>query len=156
RYERDDRETILYSAAVESFLATTSWNRVYGAVTEPFRSVATNNLFPGLVLPALVVGGAVPLWRRRPAPSRDGLALAAVALAAAPIPLGPEVRAFGRPLFPGPLALLREALPVFKMIRVASRAGIFIALPLAILAARTLECGKPRRLVFAAIAALAL
>jgi hypothetical protein len=156
RYERDDRETILYSAAVESFLATTSWNRVYGAATESFRSVATNNLFPGLVLPALVVGGAVPLWRRRAAPSRDGLALAVVALAAALIALGPEVRAMGHSLFPGPLALLREAVPVFKMIRVASRAGIFIALSLAILAARTLECWKPRRLVFGAIAVLAL
>jgi len=79
-----------------------------------------------------------------------------VAFAAALVALGPEVRLAGRTLFPGPLALLREAVPVFKMIRVASRAGIFIALPLAVLAARTFECWRPRRLVFAAVAAMAL
>jgi hypothetical protein len=156
RYVRGDQETILYSAALDSFLATTSWNRVYGDLTEPFRSVATNNLFPGLVLPALVVGGAVGLWRRRERPSRDAVALAVVALLAALVALGPEVRFQGHGLFPGPLALLREVAPLFKMIRVASRAGIFIALPLAVLAARALESWRPSRGVLAGIAVLAM
>src|SRR5512134_1947125 len=38
RYSRGTEETIQYSAAVESFLATSSWNRVYGEATDWFRA----------------------------------------------------------------------------------------------------------------------
>src|SRR6266705_3096383 len=114
---------LMHSAALESFLATNPWNRVYGEATDAFRTIGPNNLFPGLVLPGLVVAGAVVLARRRERPSRDAVALAVLALAAVVVALGPRFRAFGADLGPAPFGLLREAVPVFRMIRVTSRAG---------------------------------
>jgi hypothetical protein len=136
-YARGAEETTVYAAGLETFLAASARNRVWGDLTAVFRGSA-NDLFPGLVLPALVLLGAVQLWRARRRPGRDALALAVMGAAAALVALGPEVRLFGRPLFPGPFALLRE-LPLFQMIRVPSRAGAFIALPLAVLAAKALD-----------------
>jgi len=156
RYARGTEETIQYSAPLESFLATSSWNRLYGEATDPFRAAGPNNLFPGFVVPALVVAGAVVLWRRRERPSREAWALAALVAAAALVALGPRIRGFGVDLGPGPWALLRETLPVFQMIRVTSRAGVFIALPLAMLAALALERLKPRPAALALIGLLAL
>ncbi len=155
-YARGTEETILYSAPVEAFLATSSWNRVYGEATDVFRASGPNNLFPGLVVPGLVVAGALALRRRGEPPSREAWALAVLLVAASLVALGPRVRAFGADLGPGPWALLREALPVFQMIRVTSRAGVFVALPLVMLAALALEKLKPGKAALAAIAALAL
>ena len=156
RYARGTSETIQYSAPLESFLATSSWNRLYGEATDRFRAEGPNNLFPGLVVPALVVAGALVLRRRGERPSREAWALAALVAAAALMALGPRIRGFGADLGPGPWALLREALPVFQMIRVTSRAGVFIALPLAMLAALALETLKPRRAALALVGLLAL
>jgi hypothetical protein len=154
-YARGDAETIQYSAPVESFLATSSWNRLYGEATDAFRASGPNNLFPGLVAPALVLAGAIALRRRGERPSREAWALAALAAAAVLVALGPRIHAFGADLGPGPWALLR-ALPVFQMIRVTSRAGVFIALPLAMLGPLALEKLKPGRSLFAGVAILAL
>ena len=156
RYARGTSETIQYSAPLESFLATSSWNRLYGEATDRFRAEGPNNLFPGLVVPALVVAGALVLWRRGERPSREAWALAALVAAAALVALGPRIRGFGADLGPGPWALLRETLPVFQMIRVTSRAGVFIALPLAMLAALALETLKPGRAALALVGLLAL
>ena len=156
RYARGTSETIQYSAPLESFLATSSWNRLYGEATDRFRAEGPNNLFPGLVVPALVVAGALVLWRRGERPSREAWALAALVAAAALVALGPRIRGFGADLGPGPWALLRETLPVFQMIRVTSRAGLFIALPLAMLAALALETLKPGRAALALVGLLAL
>ena len=156
RYARGSEETVFYSAAVESFLATSPWNRLYGDATDAFRTIGPNNLFPGLLLPGLVIAGAVALARRRERPSRDAIALAVVALAAVVVALGPRIRAFGIDLGPGPFGLLREIVPVFQMIRVTSRAGVFLALPLAILAALALTRMKPRPVVVAGLFLLAL
>jgi hypothetical protein len=156
RYARGREETIFFSASLESFLATSSWNRLYGDLTEPFRNIGPNNLCPGLVLPALTVLGGALLLRRRERPSRETIALLVLALAAGLVCLGPEVRLFGRSLGPGPFALLREALPVFQNIRVTSRAGIFLALALAMLAAKALHAWRPRRAALAAVAAMGL
>jgi hypothetical protein len=136
-FARGAEETALYAAELQTFLATAARNRVWGALTAPFRGPA-NDLFPGLVLPALVVAGAVLLWRSGRRPSRDAIALAVMALLALIVALGPEVRVFGRSLMPAPFALLREV-PLFRMIRVTSRAGVFLALPLAVLAAKALD-----------------
>jgi hypothetical protein len=154
-YVRGPEETAQFSAALESFLATSSWNHVWGEITAPFRTTYSNNLFPGLVLPALAAAGAVRLWRARRRPTREALALVVMALATVAVALGPEVRLMGRDLFPGPFALARE-LPLFRMIRVPSRAGVFLVLPLAMLAAKTLTWWRPRPLVLAAVAVLAL
>jgi hypothetical protein len=156
RYERGVAETILYSAPVESFLATSPWNRLYGEATDAFRTVGPNNLFPGLVVPGLVVAGALAAWRRREKPGREGVALAVLALGAAAVALGPRIRAFGHDLGPGPWGLLRDAFPVFQMIRVTSRAGALVALPLVMLAAMALTRLRPRRWAFATVAVLGL
>jgi hypothetical protein len=133
-YARGTEETVQFSAALESFLATGSWNAVWGEVTAPFRTVYSNNLFPGLVVVLSVLAGALALRREGRRPGREALALALLALAAAAVALGPEIRFFGRDLGPGPFALAR-LVPIFRMIRVPSRAGAFIALALAMLAA---------------------
>jgi hypothetical protein len=154
-YQRGTYETSVYSAALESFLAVSSGNLLYGELTGVFRTTQANNLFIGLVVPALVVAGAASCWRRRAWPSRETLALAALVLAASLLALGPEVRLMGESLGPGPFALARE-LPIFRMIRVPSRAGAFLALALALLAARGLGRLNPRPLAMAGIAAAAL
>jgi hypothetical protein len=156
RYMRGTEETILYSARLESFLATSSWNWIYGEVTDPFRAIGPNNLFPGLVAPGLVLVGALAAWRRREWPGREAVALAVLALAAVAVALGPRVRLFDHDLGPGPWALLRDAFPIFRMIRVTSRAGAFLALPLAMLAAMALGRARPARWSLAAIAVLGL
>jgi hypothetical protein len=156
RYARGTEETILYSAALESFLSTSAWNRVYGEVTDAFRTVGPNNLFPGLVLPGLVVAGFIAMRRGRERPSREAVALGALLLTAAVVALGPRVRAFGHDLGPGPWGLLRDTVPVFQMIRVTSRAGVFLALPLTMLAAMALVRLKPRPAALAGIGLLGL
>jgi hypothetical protein len=154
-YVRGAHETAVYSAALESFVATSSWNWIYGEVTSVFRTSQGNNLFPGLVLPFLALSGAYLCWKARRWPSREALALVALALAAALLALGPEVRVLGRPVVPGPFALARE-LPIFRMIRVPSRAGAFIALALAMLAARALSRWRPHPAVLGGLALAAL
>jgi hypothetical protein len=154
-YVRGPEETAQFSAALESFLATSSWNHVWGEATASFRTTYSNNLFPGLALPLLALGGGIMLWRSGRRPSREALALVVMALATVAVALGPEVRFLGHDLFPGPFALARE-LPLFRMIRVPSRAGIFLVLPLAMLAAKTLTMWRPRPVVMGAVAALAI
>ncbi len=155
-YTRRVDETIFYSAPLESFLATSVGNRVYGELTDAVRAKGAYNLFPGLVVPGLGIAGAVVLWRRRQRPSREAVMLAVMASVAALVAMGPLLRAFGHDLGPGPWALLRAALPVFEKIRVTSRAGIFLALPLAMLAAKGLTVLRPRAVVVAALGVVGL
>jgi hypothetical protein len=84
------------------------------------------------------------------------VALGVLLLAAVVVALGPRVRAFGHDLGPGPWALLRDAIPLFQMIRVTSRAGVFLALPLTMLAAMALTKLEPRPAGLAAIGVIAL
>ena len=138
-FVRGRAETVFYSASLESFLATSPWNRLYGELTTQFRNEGSGYLFPGLVVPALVALGVFGLAKRRARPSRQAVALALVAFGALLIAVGPEVRLLGKTLFPGPYGLLRELVPVFQSMRVTSRAGIFIALVLCALSAKTLN-----------------
>jgi len=155
-YTRGPDETAQFSAAIESFFASSSWNHVWGRLTSVFRTTYSNNLFPGLVLPASVLAGALALRREGRRPSREAMALGLVAAAAAAVALGPEVQLFGRDLGPGPFALAR-LLPIFRMIRVPSRAGAFISVALAMLAAMTWTRwrDRPGRLLLVGAAALA-
>jgi hypothetical protein len=155
-YGREAGETQMYSAALESFLATSDWNKVYGKLTALFRTTHANNLFPGVIVPGLAVAGALALRRRGERPSRDAWALAALAAATALLALGPEVRLLGRTLFTGPFGLLREVVPAFQMIRVPSRGGAFLALALVMLAAKAVTALRPRPVPLAALATLAL
>jgi hypothetical protein len=155
-YSRRVDETIFYSAPLESFLATSVGNRVYGEITDAVRARGAYNLFPGLVVPGLGIAGTVVLWRRRQRPSREAVALTVMAVVAALVAMGPLLRAFGHDLGPGPWALLRAAHPVFEKIRVTSRAGIFLALPLAMLAAKGLTLLRPRAVAVAIIGIVGL
>lgn len=154
-YVRGAEETAQFSAPLEAFLATHSWNRVWGEATAPFRTSHSNNLFPGLVLPGLALAGAVGLWRERRRPTREAVGLGILALAAAAVAMGPEITAFGTPLLPGPFALARE-IAVFRMIRVPSRSGAFLALALALLAAKALHRWRDRPGWIAAAGAAAI
>ncbi len=156
QFTRRVDETIFYSAPLESFLATSAGNRVYGEITDAVRAKGAYNLFPGLVVPGLGLAGALMLWRWRQRPSREAVALAVMAFVAALVAMGPLLRAFGHDLGPGPWALLRAALPVFEKIRVTSRAGIFVALPLAMLAAKGLTLLRLRPAVVAVAGVLGL
>jgi len=155
-FARGREETILYAASLESFLATSSWNRVYGELTAPLRLVGPNNLFPGLVLPVILLAAAGWLVRRRAWPGREAWALAILGVAAIAFALGPEVRFMGRTLMPGPFGLAREVVPLLRNIRVTSRAGIYLALALALLAALTLTRWRARPRVVALVGVLAL
>jgi hypothetical protein len=156
QYTRRVAETIFYSAPLESFLATSAGNRIYGGITDAVRTEGAYNLFPGLVVLGLGIAGAVVLWRRRQRPSREAVMLTVMALVAALVAMGPLLRAFGHDLGPGPWALLRAALPVFEKIRVTSRAGIFLALPLAMLAAKGLTLLRWRPVAVAVVGVVGL
>lgn len=155
-FARGREETIFYSASLETFLSASTWNHVYGELTAPFRRPGPNNLFPGVVMPALVGGGALWRWRRRARPSREAVALAVLGLLAVAVALGPEVRLFERTLFPGPFGIAREHVPLLRMIRVTSRAGIFLALSLVLLAALALTRWRARPRTVALVGVLAL
>jgi hypothetical protein len=75
---------------------------------------------------------------------------------AAVVAMGPLLRAFGHELGPGPWALLRELIPVFEKIRVTSRAGIFLALPLAMLASKGVTLLRLRPAVVTVVGVLGL
>jgi hypothetical protein len=154
-YVRGAAETAHFAAPLEAFLATSARNRVWGEATAPFRTSDANNLFPGLVLPALVAAGAVGLWRARQRPTREAIALAVLALAAIAVAVGPEITAFGSAIAPGPFGLARE-IPLFRMIRVPSRAGVFLALALALLSGKALHRWRHRPAWVAAAGALAI
>jgi len=149
-YVRGPEETTLYSASLETFLATQPWNWVYGELTSPFRTAA-NELFVGLVRPVVIAIAAVAAWRARRRPSDIVVSFVVMGVAAALIALGPEVRWRGTTLFPGPFAWLRELIPAFQMIRVPSRAGAFIALAVSMLFARALMRWEGRRWLLAAV-----
>jgi hypothetical protein len=77
-------------------------------------------------------------------------------LFAALVALGPELRVMGEVYGPGPFALARDVVPAFRMIRVPSRSGIFIALALALLAAKALSLWRPATPRLLAVATIAL
>jgi hypothetical protein len=156
QFVRNLEETRYYAAALETLLATSSWNRLWGPLTEEFRTTFANNLFPGLlpyVLPAL---GLVAVARRGRRPGREALTLALLALVAVVVCLGPDIRFFGRTLARGPFGFLREAVPLFQNIRVTARAGIFLALALSALSGLALTALRLRPAVAAGLGVLGL
>jgi hypothetical protein len=155
-FVRPEDQAVFHSASLESFLATSSWNRVWGELTTPFRTLGSNNLFPGLVVPSLVAFGVFTLLREKRRPSREALALGLMTLAAVIVALGPEVRLMGHVLVPSPLGTLRRLLPSLQSVRVFSRAGIFMALGLTQLAAFAMRrfANRPRLLAGIAVVAL--
>jgi hypothetical protein len=155
-FSRTRDDAVFYAASIESFLATSSDNRIYGELTSGFRTAGSNNLFPGVLPIALPLLGAAGLWRARRWPRREAIALVAMAGAAVLVALGPEIRLLGNTLLPGPYAAVRAALPMFEGIRVTSRAGIYLALPLAMLTGLALNRLPLRPLAFAFVAVAAL
>jgi len=136
-YERTAGETLFFSAPLEGAFSTSASNRVWGAATENLRSIVEGDLFQGVTVFGLA-GLALLALRTDPGRRRMILGYAALAACAFFVALGPEVRLFGRPLFPGPFAWLRE-FEVFRMIRVPARASVFLCLGLSMLAAIGLD-----------------
>ncbi len=157
KFVRPEAHAIFHSAGLESFFATSSSNWIWGELTTPFRSLGSNNLFPGLVVPGLAVAGAWRLWRARRRPSREAVALALLIVGATFVALGPEIHLMGETLSASPYRWLRRALPPLQGIRASSRAGIFIALAFASLAALGAKVWRqrPRLLALVFLAALA-
>jgi hypothetical protein len=153
-HERSEAETTLHSASLESFLATSPWNRLYGDLTGPVRG--NTNLFPGLMIASLVACGSASAWKQRRTPSVAALSCAVLAVAAAAFALGPRLQLMGHDLGPGPLAFIRKLLPVLSSIRVYGRGGIFLALALAILGALVLKGWRSRPVLVAVCAAAIL
>jgi hypothetical protein len=151
---RTEAETILYSATLESFLAASPWNRLYGGLTASFRG--SGNLFPGIVAPALAVAGAFTCWRERRRPTPAALSFAMMGLGAALYVLGPAIRVGGVTVGPGLMALLRVVSPVFTKIRVPARGAIYLALALAMLVGLVLRRLHRRPLVVALLGAAIL
>lgn len=137
KYERTEAETAFFSTPLEGFLSTSAANRVWGGATENLRSIVEADFFPGLTV-LLLAAVALAALRRADAPRRVVLGFLALALCAAFVAVGPEIRLMGRSLGPGPFALLRD-FEVFRMIRVPARASVFFTLACAILAAFGLE-----------------
>jgi hypothetical protein len=135
RYARGEGETRLYSASLETFLAAPWWSWLYGDLTARFRG-AGNELFLGIAVLLPIAIGAWQLSRERRRPSREAVALLVMALAAALVALGPEIRVGEMRLGPGPYGWLRDAIPLFQKIRVPARAGVFLALAASMLAAK--------------------
>jgi hypothetical protein len=153
-FSRSNVDTLKYAASIETFFAANRWNRAWGGLTEGFRG-DPSNLFPGLVVLILSVIAVASLRRVVPAEGRRFVAgLVVLGVAAALIALGPEVRFRGAALFPGPFALLRDIAPVFSNIRATSRAGIFVAFALALLAGHALNAS--RRSILPSVLALAV
>lgn len=137
QYERTASETAFFSAPLEGAFSTSASNRVWGALTENLRSIVEGDLFQGLTVLGLSVLALLGL-RADPGRRRVILGYAALAVCAWLVALGPEVRLFGRALFPGPFSWLRE-FEVFRMIRVPARASVFLCLGLSMLAAFGLD-----------------
>lgn len=154
-YARGAAETRTWSATLESFASTGPWNVMYGALTRPLRGPA-NNLFPGLLPLVLPLAAWIALRRRGERPSREALFFVALAAAGALVSLGPEVRAAGQTLVTSPVAWVRDALPLFADVRAYARAGIFMALGLAVLCGLAFDRLRFRPRTAALVAALAL
>lgn len=148
-------ESRRYSATLTSFLAASPWNRVYGELSAGLRGEG-NDLFPGLLPVLLPLGAALVLARRRERPSREALALAGLAAAGALVALGPEIRAGDAWLAPSPVGWVRAVLPLFDGVRVYGRAGIFVALALAMLTALAFERLRLRGRLAVVVSGLAL
>ncbi len=154
-FARGAQEMRDYSARLESFLATSAWNRVWGEASARFRT-GPSNLFPGLAPLLLPAAALVVLRRRGGRPSREAWFLAALAAAGALVAMGPEVRLGERVLVTSPVAAARAALPLFANLRAYARAGIWMALGLSALAGLALERLRARPRVQALVALLAL
>ncbi len=153
-FERSTGDTLTYAASLETFLAANRWNRIWGGVTEAFRGDASN-LFPGLVVIALSLIAVLRIHREPGKEARPFLAgLGLLALGAALLALGPEIRLHGAALSPGPFAYLRDHVAVFSNIRATARAAIFLAFALALLSGYAL--GSFRRPALVSGAALLL
>lgn len=138
-FSRPLDHAVFHSASLESFLATSSWNNVWGELTASFRTIGSNNLFPGLLVVLAVGAAGALLLRHRERPSREAVAFVVMLGVGIVVCVGPEVRLFGETLFHGPYHYVRQSISMFQGVRVNSRAGIFLALALSGLLALALK-----------------
>ncbi len=128
-------EIVMYSADVASYLQTTAKLHWWGAWLP--RAPGERELFPGVTIP--VLAGLVLLRRRdatRNDPRRLASLYAVMAVTGFLLSLGPEPRAWGRPLLAsGPYDWLLRSLPGLDGLRVPARAAVMVYLALVALAA---------------------
>lgn len=136
-FERSLDENILYSANLSSFVTTDERNRLWGDLTAPLRETGRyspeRNAFPGLIVLALAIVGALSSWRRRIVQFLILLGLASALLALGPVLQvtgDPASRIWGRM----PYGFLYFHLPGFDSMRVPARFNILYGLSLAALA----------------------
>jgi len=123
---------------------------VWGGPTEALRTIVEADLFPGIAVLLLCMAALVK-WRENKTGGRILAGYLALAVCAALVALGPEIRLFGTTLISGPFAWLRE-IDVFRMIRVPARASVFLGVALSMLAAFGLDRIRPLKLRVALLA----
>ena len=136
-FERSLDENVLYSANLASFVTTDERNRLWGEPTAPLREAGRyspeRNAFPGLLVLALALVGAIVAWRRW-----LGQYLILLGLGAAVLALGPVLQLTGDPASRiwtrMPYGFLYFHLPGFDSMRVPARFNILYGLAVAALA----------------------
>ena len=157
-FKRSPVEVVNYSADLAGLWSVSPDSLLWGRTLRTGAG-AESEIFPGLTIVALLIGG---LWMRRgrPAPGRRavGTFYLVATLLMWMLALGPRPALFGAPVgIPGPYALLMR-LPGFNGMRVPARLWMLAVLGLAVLAAfviARIESRRARRLV-AALATLGL
>ncbi|MDD5748051.1 MAG: hypothetical protein PHP64_03210, partial [Actinomycetota bacterium] len=135
--ERTISEVDMHSADLQDFLAASQYNWLWGNVTEHFRKNTKSRggpnhrtLFPGLVIFALAIIGAISLWGKRKSEERFSLFYYCIlAIASAIFCLGTSLYFFGNRIsMPMPYDVLYRIYPGIKALRVPSIFNVFVAL----------------------------
>jgi len=158
-YTRTLEQAASISAHPSSYLAAPRTSVVYGALTGPARDRQTSletELFPGVLVPLLAIGGVGAVVRRRGARAVS-IGFAAVAIGGVVLAFGTAPRGYRRLL---PWRWLSEHIVLFRAIRAPARAHVLTVLGLAALAsfgaAALLKRAGGRRAVAAVVLTLAV
>jgi hypothetical protein len=151
-FKRSPVEVVNYSADIAGLWSVSPDSLLWGRTLRTGAG-AESEIFPGLTIVALLIGG---LWVRRSRASLGPRAVGTFYIVATLLmwllALGPRPALFGEPLgIPGPYSLLME-LPGFNGMRVPARLWMLPVLCLALLAAvvvARIESRRVRRLVAA-------
>jgi len=138
-FARDLHQNVRYSAVLSSFLATPAGNRLYGAVSAPFRGPEATG-FPGAIICLLSLLAVVWLVRSRAwrpqsdDPRRLGWTYLLCGIVMASLALGPRIRFLGEEVCWGPYMLLYKFAPGFAGLRAPARFLMLVMLCLSVLA----------------------
>jgi F5/8 type C domain len=151
-FKRSPVEVVNYSADIAGLWSVSPDSLLWGGTLRTGAG-AESEIFPGLTIVALLVGGLfVRRGRAAPGPRAVGTFYVVATLLMWMLALGPRPALFGEPIgIPGPYSLLM-GLPGFNGMRVPARLWMLSVLCLALLAAfviARIESRRARRLVTA-------